>query len=160
MECKTACSRLWHCITALSRLTRAKTAWRRLSPPGGAFSGLAPPLPAYTDFIQMRAAKSAPGESYTDSGCRIPAQMYTIPFWLDRVARTELVPSWAHSASRALCPERRRAASTRRLQEKVSLSSSRSAYGVKNKMTRSHAACLTPQAPEHQHGKGVCAMGQ
>src|SRR5215475_12602932 len=37
---------------------------------------------------------------------------------------------------------------------------SRRAYGVKNKITRSDAACLTPQTPEYQNGKGVCAMGQ
>ena len=27
-------------------------------------------------------------------------------------------------------------------------------------MTRSDAACLTPQIPAYQHGKGICAMGQ
>ena len=59
---------------------------------------------------------------YTDSGCRIPAQMYTIPSWLDGMARTDIVPSWAHSTSRKLRPERRRQASTRRLQEKIRLS--------------------------------------
>src|SRR5215831_4840916 len=56
---------------------------------------------------------------YTDSGCRIPAQMYTIPSWLDGIAQTDIVPSWAHSASRELRLERGRTASTRRLQEKV-----------------------------------------
>ena len=59
---------------------------------------------------------------YTDSYCRMPAQMYTMPSWLDGIARTDIVLSWAHSASRELRPERGRAASTRRLQEKVRLS--------------------------------------
>src|SRR5438552_18898740 len=112
MECMTACSSLCYFITALGCLTLAKTARRRLRPPGGAFSGLEPPLPAYTGFIQMRAAKSASVGYYTDSACRIPAQMYTILFWPEGSARTDSAPSWAHSASRALRPERGREAST------------------------------------------------
>ena len=56
---------------------------------------------------------------YTDSYCRIPAQMYTIPSWPEGSAWTDSAPSWAHSASRERRPERGRKASTRRLQEKV-----------------------------------------
>src|SRR5262249_47927140 len=119
MEYKTAYGSLCHCITAHIRLTLAKTARRRLRPPCGAFSGLAPPLPAYTGFIQMRAAKPTSMGVLYRFWLQNTAQMYTIPSWLDGIARTDIVPSWAHSTSRGLRPERGRAASTHRLQEKV-----------------------------------------
>src|SRR2546428_9087992 len=110
MECMTAGGSLCPHIAALGCLTLAKTAWRRLRPPSGAFSGLEPPLPAYTGFIQMRAAKSTSVGYYTDSACRIPAQMYTIPSWLEGRARTDSAPAWAHSTSRELRRERGRKA--------------------------------------------------
>src|SRR5206468_2196323 len=89
MECMTAGGSLCPGITALGCLTLAKAPWHRLRPPCSAFSGLAPPLPAETGFRQMRATKSTSVGYYTDSTCRIPTQMYTIPSWLEGSARTD-----------------------------------------------------------------------
>ena len=38
----------------------------------------------------MRAAKPTSVGYYTDSDCEVPAQMYTIPLWLDSAARTDI----------------------------------------------------------------------
>jgi|SRR5437879_5130208 len=88
----TACGSLCPCITALGCLTLAKAAWRRLRPPFVPFSSLEPPLPAYTGFIQMRAAKSTSVGYYTVSGYRIPVQMYTISRWPNETAQPDIAP--------------------------------------------------------------------
>src|SRR5262245_56885035 len=122
MECMTACGSLCPCITARGCLTLAKAAWRRLSLPFGAFFW---PCTAFASLYRLWTDASSTidlcgvlDRFWLQHTC---TNVYYSP-WLDGIARTDIVPSWADSTSRELHPERGRQASTRRLQEKLRLS--------------------------------------